>query len=98
MEKMMKRDIEQAFRNAGYRMTRQREAIFEHIASSNGDHPSARQIYDDLRDSCEGLSVATVYNTLGILVRLGIIKIIEFEAGDNRYEKNLEPHINLICR
>jgi len=29
--------------------------------------------------------------------RLGLVKVIEFESGDNRHETNLEPHINLIC-
>jgi Fe2+ or Zn2+ uptake regulation protein len=44
-----------------------------------------------------GVSLATVYNTLGTLVRKGLIKILEFESLDNRYETNLALHINLIC-
>lgn len=43
------------------------------------------------------MSLATVYNTLETLVKLGLIKIIDFDAMDNRHETNLNPHINLIC-
>ncbi len=90
-------NIVKAFREAGYRITRQREIVFDLLAKAKGRHPSARQIFDDLRESHDNVSVATVYNTLGALTRLGLIKVIEFESGDNRHETNLEPHINLIC-
>ena len=86
-----------AFRESGHRITRQREAIFEYLCRPGTGHPSARQIYEHLGGEQAGISVATVYNTLGALVRLGLVKIIEFESGDNRYETNLSPHVNLIC-
>ena len=85
------------FRSAGLRLTGQREKIFEYLSSLDGIHPSARQIHEDLKGQGARVSVATVYNTLGALVRLGAIKVIEFESLDNRYELNIEPHINLIC-
>ena len=89
----------EAFRESGHRLTRQRERVFEYLerAGSRGVHPSARQIYDELRGEDHDISVATVYNTLGALVNKGLVKLIEFESGDNRYETNLDPHINLIC-
>lgn len=94
-----KERFEEAFRESGFRITRQRERIFEYLerASSRGYHPSARRVYTDLRKEDHSISVATVYNTLGALVRKKLIKIIEFESGDNRYETRLEPHINLVC-
>ena len=64
--------------------------------ASTEDHPSARMIYETVRISHPGLSLATVYNTLGILVRLGQIKVLEFDQ-ENRHEVNLKLHINLIC-
>jgi Fe2+ or Zn2+ uptake regulation protein len=41
--------------------------------------------------------LATVYNTLETLARMGLIKVMDFQARDNRHETNLLPHINLIC-
>ena len=48
-------------------------------------------------ESNSGISLATVYNTLGILHRSKLIKVIEFEGKENRYDTNIAPHINLIC-
>ncbi|MDD3580619.1 MAG: Fur family transcriptional regulator [Desulfobacca sp.] len=87
--------MEAALRAAGYRLTPQRAAILAYLAAT-GSHPSARQVYDEVRQTYPGLSLATVYNTLGILVKSGLLKVLEFEL-DNRYETNLTPHINLIC-
>lgn len=38
-----------------------------------------------------------VYNTLATLVDLELIREIEFEGTDNRYDTNLAPHMNLVC-
>ncbi len=94
-----KKRFQESFRESGFRLTRQRDRIFEHLerAGSKGLHPSARRVYEDLRAEGHDISVATVYNTLGALARKGLVKIIEFESGDNRYETNLDPHINLVC-
>ncbi len=88
--------METALRDAGFRITPQRVAVIRYLAGRT-DHPSARQIFENLADSEPGLSLATVYNTLGTLVELGLIREMDFEAGDNRYDTNLAPHINLVC-
>lgn len=89
-------DFLEVLKKAGFRMTRQRKAIIEYIAG-RPDHPSAQQIYRDLQPAQPWLSLATVYNTLNTLVRMGLIKEIDFEHADNRYDTNLKPHINLVC-
>ncbi|MFP3868782.1 MAG: Fur family transcriptional regulator [Desulfobacteraceae bacterium] len=87
--------MEAALRAAGYRLTPQRVAILAYLAATD-IHPNARQVYQAVCRTFPGLSMATVYNTLGILVETGLIKVLEFEP-DNRYETNLAPHANLIC-
>ena len=89
-------EIVTALRAAGRRITPQRMAIVEYLAG-RADHPSARQIRHDLEDRKPRVSVATVYNTLASLVDLGLLKELEFESADNRYDTNLAPHINLVC-
>lgn len=83
-------------RGSGHRVTRQRMEIIDYVAERN-DHPSARQIYLHLRGLDSRLSLATVYNTLSVLVDLGALTEMDFEASDNRYDTNIEPHINLVC-
>jgi Fur family peroxide stress response transcriptional regulator len=86
----------EAFRTTGRRMTPQRRAILSYLAGRT-DHPSARKIYRTLSPREPSLSLATVYNTLAVLVDLGLVREIEFEAVDNRYDTNLAPHLNLVC-
>jgi len=96
MKIIPERDILDALHKAGYRMTRQRLSIVGQIAGRR-DHPSVRQIFDEVNKVKPDISLATVYNTLNALVQLGLLKEIEFEESDNRFDTNLAPHINLIC-
>ena len=88
--------MQRALKAAGCRISSQRSAIIEHLASSKA-HPSARRIFQEVQRKHPDLSLATVYNTLGVLTRLGQIKVMQFDALDNRYEPDVSPHINLIC-
>jgi Fe2+ or Zn2+ uptake regulation protein len=88
--------MQRALKAAGCRISSQRRAIIDHLAASKA-HPSARQIFHEVRKKHPDLSLATVYNTLGVLTRLGQIKVMQFDAADNRYEPDISPHINLIC-
>ena len=85
-----------AVQASGRRMTRQRLAIIEYLAGRD-DHPSARQVFTAVQTAESQMSLATVYNTLATLVDLGFLREMEFEAGDNRYDTNVSPHINLVC-
>jgi len=91
-----KKYMAEALRAAGCRITRQRRAILEYLAHTDA-HPSANQVYEEAKKHCPGLSLATVYNTLETLVKMGLIKVMEFQAVNNRHETNITPHINLIC-
>lgn len=83
-------------KEAGFRITKQRRAIVQYLAGRT-DHPSAQQIYRDLQSDYSFISLATVYNTINTLVNLGLIKELDFEHSENRYDTNLNPHINLVC-
>jgi Fur family peroxide stress response transcriptional regulator len=84
-----------ALKKAGFRLTQQRRAIIDFIAGRE-DHPSARQIFEALQ-TMTNISFATIYNTLETLVEIDLIKEIDFEHDENRYDTNLTPHLNLVC-
>ncbi|MFO7736833.1 MAG: Fur family transcriptional regulator, partial [Desulfatiglandaceae bacterium] len=89
-------ELKEVLRTSGCRITRQRSAILRYIASTD-THPSARRVFEEARKAFPGLSLATVYNTLETLARMGLVKVMDFQATDNRHETNVYPHINLIC-
>ncbi|HME42993.1 MAG TPA: transcriptional repressor, partial [Syntrophorhabdales bacterium] len=60
-------------------------------------HPGARSVYKEAKKRRKSLSLSTTYATLNELSRLGIIKTLQFDSMENRYEGNLEEHLNLVC-
>lgn len=86
----------EALKEVGSRMTGQRKAIVEFLAGRR-DHPSARQVYENVRVREPKISLTTIYNTLKTLVAKGLIREIEFNEVENRFDTNIAPHANLIC-
>jgi len=83
---------------AGYRLTPQRLALV-HLLSRDDTHPSADQIYARLRAEYPTVSLATVYNTLDMLVELGEALTLDLSEGCTRYDvrrPNAHPHV--VCR
>ncbi len=85
-------------REKGLKLTSQRLAIIDVLIEKNLLHPSASLIYNEAKRRTSGLSLSTVYFTLNELSKHGIIKMLEFDKMENRYEGNVTDHINLVCK
>jgi len=83
-------------RSKGYEVTPQRLAICKLILSSK-DHPSAEQIYQEVKKTYPTISLATVYITLDLLKKLGLVQELGFSDRSSRYDPNNSQHINVIC-
>ena len=79
------------------KVTPQRRAIIEVLIEKRDLHPGARFVYEEAKKKKKSLSLSTAYATLNEFSRHGIIKTLQFDRMENRYEGNLEEHINLIC-
>lgn len=84
-------------RARGVRLTPQRLAIFEYLARHAG-HPTAEEIYRDVRARYPTLSFATVYNTLELLAEIGEVRKVIVDELRRRYDVNTEPHRHAVCR
>lgn len=81
----------------GCRLTPQRLAILRAVLSSE-EHPTAEQIYAEVREEFPMTSLATVYNTLGLLKEMGAVLEVGLGHGGMRYDGlRQEPHLHLIC-
>jgi Fur family peroxide stress response transcriptional regulator len=78
------------------RLTPQRDAILEYLESTRS-HPTAQEVYEEVKKHFPYVSRATVYNTLGTMTRLGLLVEIKRAEGAVRYETDPTPHANLIC-
>lgn len=94
---MEKDAIIQRLKEKGLKITRQRLAIIHVLMESGHTHPGASLVYREARKRHKSLSLSTTYATINEFVRHGIIRMLEFDEGENRCECNLDEHINLIC-
>lgn len=85
-------------RGEGYRLTPQRLALVRLLAEDN-THPSAEQVYLRLRDDYPTISLATVYNTLDVLVELGEALRLEINDGCTHFDvRRPSAHPHVVCR
>ncbi len=93
-------DIEQtlisSLQDKGYRLTPQRREIIRFL-SRDKSHPGAMEILRKVRKIVPRISMSTVYYTLDMMKREGLIRELEYYETDNRYEINVSDHINLVC-
>ena len=97
MTRVTKESIARQLKAKGLKLTPQRLAIIEVLIEKRDFHPGARFVYKEAKKKKKSLSLSTTYATLNELSRLGIIKNLQFDSMENRYEGNLEEHLNLIC-
>jgi len=83
--------FEQRLRDKGVRPTRQRLEIGA-LLTTSPRHMSADQILQELRDNGSRLSKATVYNTLNLLSREGIVREIAVDPERMMYDSTSHPH------
>lgn len=74
----------------------QRIKILEYMIN-NECHPNADQIYQQLQKDIPTLSKTTVYNTLERFVEAGLVKLLNIEENENRYDIITELHGHFKC-
>lgn len=77
-------------------MTKYGKKIWEIVETSRG-HPTAEQVFDELRGACPGVALATVYNNLNRLCGEGRIRKVSVEGMPDRYDRAAR-HDHLVCR
>ncbi len=84
--------------NAGVRPSVQRVAILSHIANLR-KHPTADEIFNDLKAAYPTMSRTTVYNSVHVLMDAGLVKELEIESGNMHYDLAPQPrHSHFMCR
>jgi len=85
-----------ALKERSFRLTPQRVELVRLIAVSDG-HPSAGQLYTQIKRQFPTMSHATVYKTLSLLKEMNQVLEIDLR-DDSHYDGNRpQPHPHLIC-
>jgi Fur family ferric uptake transcriptional regulator len=85
-------------RQAGHRLTPQREMILQVICKSDG-HLPAEEIIARVRKRYPYVNKSAVYRTLDLFVQIGLVNPTDFGQGCVTYEIHRDPHHHhLVCR
>jgi Fur family transcriptional regulator, peroxide stress response regulator len=85
-----------ALKGRAFRLTPQRVELVRLVAVSEG-HPSASELYAEIKRQFPTISQATVYKTLTLLKEMDQVYEIDLHH-DSHYDGNRpEPHPHLIC-
>ncbi len=78
------------------KVTPQRRLIFKALENKT-NHPTADDIYQEVKDIIPDISVATVYKTLNELVKLGLLLELRHDGEQSRFDPRTDRHSHLLC-
>jgi Fur family transcriptional regulator, peroxide stress response regulator len=88
--------FEQVCRDRRLPVTVQRRTVFE-VLLGREDHPTADQVYDELKPRIGRVSRTTVYRILETFVDLGLIVKICHPGSAARFDPKVRRHDHLVC-
>lgn len=93
---MTQQRLSEATKGTGRSVTRQREAILEFLQGTTS-HPTAMQIFDQVRDELPHITLATVYRNLTVLQELGLVQELEAGTASAHFDAVVREHCHVRC-
>ncbi len=84
------------FASHGLRCTKQRIALYQALAATTA-HPTADELFREVSPQTDGMSLATVYNTLEKFCEVGLAQKLAGTNGFVRYDANTKNHLHVRC-
>jgi Fur family peroxide stress response transcriptional regulator len=78
------------------RRSRQRDRILELLEHSES-HPTALDVYEEVKKEFPSASLGNVYRNLNILVEQGLIRRLGGGSTFDRFEAGHEAHAHFVC-
>ena len=100
MTETLRQQIEASLASQGLRRTRQRDVIVN-AAFGTKEHFNADELHEMARRMDRTISRATVYRTLGLLVKTGLLREVDLGREQTYYDPNFldkPEHNHLICQ
>ncbi|MBA3046169.1 MAG: transcriptional repressor [Candidatus Thermoplasmatota archaeon] len=80
----------------GIKVTPQRLEILRFL-DTHHTHPSADEIYMELKKKHPSLSKTTIYNTIQSLKDCGLLVTLLISPNESRFDSLINPHHHLLC-
>ena len=91
----MKRDVVLQLQEHGIQPSAQRVAVARYVLDTDS-HPSAEQVWAEVRASFPMISRATVYNTLNLFVEKRLLRQLVLAEGRVVFDPKVEAHHHFI--
>jgi Fe2+ or Zn2+ uptake regulation protein len=85
-----------ALEASGHRHTAQRGAIYRYLRGVT-THPTADEIFTQVREVLPDISLATVYKALEAFVEAGLARKLVLGGGPARYDGRTDDHDHVRC-
>jgi Fur family ferric uptake transcriptional regulator len=91
-------DVAHRLRNEGYRLTPQRQLVWEVLRGAE-HHLTAEEIHEAVSKTVPDFNLASVYRTLTLLAELGLARQVQLGAGPGHWEvAHSDDAFHLVCR
>ncbi len=83
-------------RRYGVKVTHQRTEVYRELASTD-EHPDAETVYTRVRKRIPTISLDTVYRTIRLLEKKGLISRVGSLGEKTRFDANPNHHHHFVC-
>lgn len=89
-------ELVKILRDNGCKVTPQRLAVYD-MLSHTTEHPTAEMIYQKVKEQYPTMSFATVYKSVEIFSKLGVIQVLNTGEDSFRYDAKTSEHPHIKC-
>lgn len=89
-------ELAKILRDNGCKVTPQRLAVYD-MLSHTTEHPTAEMIYQKVKEQYPTMSFATVYKSVEIFSKLGVIQVLNTGEDSFRYDAKTSGHPHIKC-
>jgi Fe2+ or Zn2+ uptake regulation protein len=90
-------ELSELLRERGLRATSQR-VVMHRLLRERDRHVTAEELLSEASEQLPGVSLPTVYATLELFERLGIVRRVNGGGGTLLWDTRAEAHGHMICR
>ena len=89
-------ELAQVFREKQLKLTPQRQLLFN-LLHDNESHPTAESLFEIASKQMPGISLRTIYQTLGELAEMKELQLVDIGNGATRFDPNMSEHQHFVC-
>ncbi len=91
----METTLRRTLHERGLRMTPQRQLVLDAIRALG--HATPEQICAHVQRSAPAVNITTIYRTLDLMERIGIVRHTHLGHGAPTYSEREHEHVHLVC-